>query len=97
MRCRCGTWPSTLQRYSHAIFADAKVPPIVQVEQVRNKTSEHIDTEAITDTIRTMENFGFLAQGSDGTFRLLPPAHRLVDACVAAGLETETDTAEEAA
>ena len=51
----------------------------------------------ITDTIRTMENFGFLAQGSDGTFRLLPPAHRLVDACVAAGLETETNNAEEAA
>ena len=51
----------------------------------------------IGNTIRTMENFGFLAQGSDGTFRLLPPAHRLVDACVAAGLETATETAEEAA
>lgn len=38
---------------SHPIFADSKLPPVVQVEQVRNKTSEHIDTKAITDSIRT--------------------------------------------
>ena len=38
---------------SHPIFVDPKVPPIVQVEDVRNKTSEHIDTKAITDSIRT--------------------------------------------
>ena len=38
---------------NHPIFADAKVPPVVQVETVRNKTSEHVDTKAITDTIRT--------------------------------------------
>lgn len=50
----------------------------------------------IAETLRAMENFGFLVQGSDGTFRLLPPAHRLVDACVAAGLETETESTEEA-
>ena len=43
-----------------------------------------------------MENFGFLAQGSDGAFRLLPPAHRIVDACVAAGLDTEKTTEEAA-
>lgn len=38
---------------AHPIFADAKVPPIVQVEQVRNKTSEHVDTKSITDSVRT--------------------------------------------
>lgn len=48
----------------------------------------------ITETIRTMENFGFLAQGSDGTFRLLPPAYRIVDACVAAGLDPVKSTEE---
>jgi len=57
-----------------------------------------ISTQAdIAETIRTMENFGFLITGSDGTFRLLPPAHRLVDACVASGLETETESTEESA
>jgi uncharacterized protein (TIGR02722 family) len=38
---------------AHPIFIDAKIPPIVQVEEVRNKTSEHIDTKSITDTVRT--------------------------------------------
>jgi len=38
---------------AHPIFTDAKVPPVVQVEEVRNKTSEHIDVKAITDTVRT--------------------------------------------
>lgn len=37
----------------HPIFKDAKVPPIVQVEGVRNKTSEHIDTKSLTDSLRT--------------------------------------------
>ena len=51
----------------------------------------------INETIRAMENFGFLTQGSDGTFRLLPPAHRIVDACVASGLDIESETTKEAA
>ena len=38
---------------AHPIFADAKLPPVVQVEDVRNKTSEHIDTKSITDSLRT--------------------------------------------
>ncbi len=38
---------------AHPIFVDAKLPPVVQVETVRNKTTEHIDTKSITDTIRT--------------------------------------------
>ncbi|NCN41752.1 penicillin-binding protein activator LpoB [bacterium] len=37
----------------HPIFKDARVPPIVQVEGVRNKTSEHVDTKALTDSLRT--------------------------------------------
>lgn len=49
----------------------------------------------LAETIRTMENFGFLALGGDGSFRLLPPAHRIVDACVAAGLDTEKTAEEE--
>lgn len=38
---------------AHPIFKDPKLPPIVQVEEVRNKTSEHIDTKTITDSMRT--------------------------------------------
>jgi uncharacterized protein (TIGR02722 family) len=38
---------------SHPIFADAQVPAVVQVEGVRNKTAEHIDTKALTDSLRT--------------------------------------------
>lgn len=37
----------------HPIFKDAKLPPVVQVESVRNKTSEHVDTKSLTDTLRT--------------------------------------------
>ncbi len=37
----------------HPVFKDARVPPIVQVETVRNKTSEHVDTKALTDSLRT--------------------------------------------
>lgn len=37
----------------HPVFKDARVPPIVQVESVRNKTSEHIDTKSLTDSLRT--------------------------------------------
>jgi uncharacterized protein (TIGR02722 family) len=37
----------------HPIFKDAKTAPIVQVERVRNKTTEHIDTKNITDSVRT--------------------------------------------
>lgn len=50
----------------------------------------------LAETIRTMENFGFLAQAGDGTFRLLPPAHRIIDACLAAGVDAEKN-AEQAA
>jgi len=35
------------------VFKDARVPPVVQVEGVRNKTSEHIDTKSLTDSLRT--------------------------------------------
>jgi uncharacterized protein (TIGR02722 family) len=38
---------------AHPVFADASVPPVVQVEGVRNKTSEHIDTKTLTDSLRT--------------------------------------------
>lgn len=38
---------------THPVFADASVPPIVQVEGVRNKTAEHIDTKSLTDSLRT--------------------------------------------
>jgi len=37
----------------HPIFVDAKLPPVVQVEEVRNQTSEHVNTKTITDSIRT--------------------------------------------
>ncbi len=37
----------------HPVFKDARVPPIVQVEVVRNKTAEHIDTKSLTDSLRT--------------------------------------------
>jgi hypothetical protein len=78
----------------------------INVDQLPHLTSDRyrgylahvgIATPAdLAETIRTMENFGFLAQGSDGAFRLLPPAHRIVDACVAAGLDAEKTTEEAA-
>ena len=37
----------------HPVFAGAKVPPIVQVEGVRNKTHEHIETKSLSDSLRT--------------------------------------------
>lgn len=37
----------------HPVFAGARLPPVVQVERVRNKTSEHIDTKSMTDSMRT--------------------------------------------
>lgn len=37
----------------HPIFVDVKLPPVVQVEGIRNKTSEHIDTKSLTDSLRT--------------------------------------------
>jgi penicillin-binding protein activator len=38
---------------THPIFVDVRVPPVVQVEGVRNKTSEHVDTKSLTDSLRT--------------------------------------------
>ena len=37
----------------HSSISTAKTPPVVQMENVRNKTSEHIDTKIITDAVRT--------------------------------------------
>lgn len=37
----------------HPVFKDARVAPVVQIERVRNKTSEHIDTKSMTDSLRT--------------------------------------------
>jgi uncharacterized protein (TIGR02722 family) len=37
----------------HPSITTAKTPPVVQMEAVRNKTSEHIDTKMITDAVRT--------------------------------------------
>ena len=45
--------------------------------------------DGVTDILRVLENLGFIRQMGDGCFRFLPPVHRLVDACVASGLDTE--------
>lgn len=37
----------------HPAITTAKKPPVAQMEVVRNKTSEHIDTKMITDAVRT--------------------------------------------
>lgn len=37
----------------HPSISTAKKPPVVQMEVVRNKTSEHIDTKMLTDAVRT--------------------------------------------
>ena len=36
---------------NHKSIADAKRPPIVMVTRLQNKTSEHIDTQSITDMV----------------------------------------------
>ncbi len=38
---------------AHPTIVGAKKPPVVQMENVRNKTSEHIDTKVLTDAVRT--------------------------------------------
>lgn len=38
---------------SHPAIANAKRPPIVMVTRLQNKTSEHIDTQSITDMFQT--------------------------------------------
>jgi hypothetical protein len=46
----------------------------------------HLDVESaedLADIIRNMDNFGFAKQMGDGSFRFLPPVHRIVDACIA--------------
>ena len=37
---------------SHYAIASAKTPPVVMVTRLQNKTSEHIDTQSITDMFR---------------------------------------------
>lgn len=36
----------------HPAVMNAKTPPIVMVQGIQNKTSEHIDTESVTDMLR---------------------------------------------
>jgi hypothetical protein len=59
----------------------------------------HVDVDnadGILDIVRNLENFGFARQIGDGSFRFLPPVHRIVDAVLASGLDTErTETAED--
>ncbi|MCK9382941.1 MAG: hypothetical protein M0P95_18000 [Sulfuritalea sp.] len=59
----------------------------------------HVDVEnadGLADIIRTMDNFGFAKQMGDGSFRFLPPVHRIVDACIASNRETvPTDVTQE--
>ena len=38
---------------SHPAISNAKRPPIVMVTRLQNKTSEHIDTQSITDMFQT--------------------------------------------
>ena len=37
---------------SHYAIANAKTPPVVMVTRLQNKTSEHIDTQSVTDMFR---------------------------------------------
>lgn len=37
---------------AHPTIANAKVPPLVMVTNLQNKTSEHIDTQSIMDMVR---------------------------------------------
>lgn len=46
----------------HPVINNAKVPPIVMVTNLQNKTSEHIDTQSIMDMIRVeLSNTGKVA------------------------------------
>ncbi len=38
---------------NHPAIANAKRPPVVMVTKLQNKTSEHIDTQSITDMVST--------------------------------------------
>lgn len=71
-------------------FAIANLPHLAS-DRYRGYLA-HVDVdnaESITDIVRTLDNFGFLRQMGNGSFRFLPPVHRIVDTCVASGLDTE--------
>lgn len=47
--------------HKHRLIKNAKVPPIVMVTRLQNKTSEHIDTQNIMDMVRVeLSNGGFV-------------------------------------
>jgi penicillin-binding protein activator len=53
----------------HRSIKNAKVPPIVMVTRLQNKTSEHIDTQSIMDMVR-------VELSNDGSVRFVDKAAR---------------------
>ncbi|MCJ8275702.1 MAG: penicillin-binding protein activator LpoB [Bdellovibrionales bacterium] len=53
----------------HRVVKNSKVPPIVMVTRLQNKTSEHIDTQSIMDMVRVELSNGGLVRFVDKAAR----------------------------
>lgn len=55
--------------HKHRVIKNAKVPPIVMVTRLQNKTSEHIDTQSIMDMVRVEVSNGGMVRFVDKAAR----------------------------
>lgn len=49
--------------------------------------------EGLVDIVRALDNFGF-AREQNGVFSFLPPIYRIIDACLASGMDIAKEEAE---
>jgi penicillin-binding protein activator len=65
----CGTMVDSLLSFPPVLELTSRRRPVVVVDRVRNKTTQHIDTESITDSIRARltrsGKFRFLDRSTD--------------------------------
>lgn len=55
---------------------------------------KHVDVTSqddLADIIRTLDNLGIARTNGDGTFIFLPPIYRIIDACLASGMEIDQE------
>lgn len=58
---------------------------------------KHVDVtnrDDLTDIVRTLDNLGIARISGDGIFSFLPPIYRIIDACLASGMDIEQEDAE---
>lgn len=58
---------------------------------------KHVDVinrDGLMDIVRTLDNLGFARSSGDGVFSFLPPIYRIIDACLASGMDIDREVAE---